>query len=241
VVSPIGNPLNQGDGTDQLKALVQGWVRDEIRSALQGGNGIHVDGLTGDLVADRGLFRSMNFLAGVSGWGMSPNGNAEFNDVTFRGGVIGGAALASQLSADFNSWTAGSNTTLPGIAMVDLGSFTVPVPLWATQYLAVGVGTCQVAQQSTTSTFSQSATQSLVRLTIGAFARSAYGLTTFYSEVGAGPTTATLTQVATPVTIAKGTIVGGSTLTATLAASRQGGSTGWAQGGNAQAFFLFIR
>jgi hypothetical protein len=38
--------------------------------------------------------RSPNFVTGVSGWQISKNGNAEFNNVTIRGGtVIGGAAL----------------------------------------------------------------------------------------------------------------------------------------------------
>jgi len=86
---------NVGSGVDQLKAQIVGWIREEIRASQRGGNGLHVDGATGDLVADIGQFRSNNYVPGSAGWGMKPNGNAEFNDLTIRGGIIGNDALTS--------------------------------------------------------------------------------------------------------------------------------------------------
>ena len=50
MASPIGNPSNLGNGYDQIRAQVIGWIRTEIQASRTGGIGLHVDGATGDLI-----------------------------------------------------------------------------------------------------------------------------------------------------------------------------------------------
>ena len=133
MTGPIGFPANAGSGIDNFKAIVLGWIRDEITKSKQGGNGLHVDGATGDLVADRGQFRSMNYVPGSAGWGMQPSGNAEFNDLTLRGGIIGNAALTSPVAMDNASGA--SNGFAVTIADQDLAVATIPVPAGYSQAL----------------------------------------------------------------------------------------------------------
>ena len=74
---PVGGP-NTGNGHQELKARVIGWIRDELHAAAQGGIGLHVDGATGNLIIDQGEVQSGNYVAGTSGWALQPTGNAEF-------------------------------------------------------------------------------------------------------------------------------------------------------------------
>lgn len=126
MASPVGNPSNQGNGIDQMKAIIMGWIRAEIEASRAGGIGLHVDGATGDLVADRGQFRSLNFVPGASGWGLQPNGNAEFNFLTLRGGIIGSAALTSPVAAG-NLYTSATNFALD-TTMTTKASIVVTTP-----------------------------------------------------------------------------------------------------------------
>ena len=74
---------------------------DEIRRTLRRmqsaspffGTGMHPNG-------DGGI-DSDNFEAGVSGYSFKSDGNAEFNDLTLRGGIIGNDALANPVKADY--------------------------------------------------------------------------------------------------------------------------------------------
>jgi hypothetical protein len=110
MASPIGSPINQGDGLDQLKAQIIQWIRTEIRASQQGGIGLHVDGATGDLVADRGQFRSMNYAPGAAGWSLFPSGDQELHGSTVIGGntTIGGVltVLGRDMAADQAALTA---------------------------------------------------------------------------------------------------------------------------------------
>jgi hypothetical protein len=125
MASPVGG-INFGSGDQELKARIQQWIQDEVRAAFAGGLGIHVDGTTGDLVADQGNFRSNNYVAGVSGWGMKPSGNAEFNDMTIRGGIIGNDALVSPVvPAPILASTSGFAVTVAPSIIVTTG-LTVP-------------------------------------------------------------------------------------------------------------------
>ena len=60
-------------------------------------SGITVSG--GKLVVDgSGVAESGNYTPGSAGWALQPNGNAEFNNLTLRGGIIGNDALANPIT-----------------------------------------------------------------------------------------------------------------------------------------------
>jgi len=120
MASPIGNPANLGSGVDQMLAQIRAMIRDEIQAAASGGAGLHVDGATGDLVADRGQFRSLNYVPGSAGWALTPAGDQELHGNTTIGGntsiggtlavtgtlslpagIINNAALASPVAAQY--------------------------------------------------------------------------------------------------------------------------------------------
>jgi hypothetical protein len=190
-------------------------------------------------VADLGQFRSANFVPGSSGWGLAPTGNAEFNAITLREGIVGTAALASPVLA-VKDWADFDEVTLTTTSMTVLGQFSVIAPSWATTYTAVATGTCTIVQSQTTGAFNTYATQSSVSLGIDSDTAVSYGLTTFYSEVGVGPTTYSLTQICTPTTIQGGTVTGG-TVDVRLSAKRDGGTTGATSHAKAQVVVLFTR
>jgi hypothetical protein len=60
---------------------------------------------------------SDNFAAGTSGYSFKADGNAEFNDLTLRGGIIGNDAL--------------TNPVVPGSVWSEASNFTVS-PTWTT-------------------------------------------------------------------------------------------------------------
>ncbi len=126
MASPVGSS-NQGDGIQQLKAQIIGWIRDEIRKAqMSGTNGLHVDGATGSLIIDKGNTRSGNYVAGSTGWALDNAGNAEFNVLTLRGGIIGDAALANPVS--FGQSNAGAGSFAVPVAATAIATTTIPVP-----------------------------------------------------------------------------------------------------------------
>lgn len=105
MASPVGRPPIQGNGFDQMKATVLGWIREELGKAAQGGIGLHVDGATGNLIIDEGEVQSGNYAAGSTGWALFPTGSAEFNSLTLRGGIIGNDALTNPVSVGLASNT----------------------------------------------------------------------------------------------------------------------------------------
>lgn len=126
MASPIGHPANQGNGIDQFKAQVLKWIREELGRAAQGGNGLHINGATGDLIIDQGEVQSENYVAGSTGWALKPTGDAEFSSLTLRSGIIGNDALASP--ADFGA----SGTSATGFGLTstptDRAASTIGVP-----------------------------------------------------------------------------------------------------------------
>ena len=72
-----------------------------LEAATIGKGGLTVAGGTltvegGKLVVDgAGIAESGNYVPGSAGWALQPNGNAEFNDLTLRGGIIGNDALTA--------------------------------------------------------------------------------------------------------------------------------------------------
>ena len=109
------------------------------RSAFTG-TGMHPNGLGG--------IESDNFVAGASGYKFDYTGNAEFNDLTLRGGIIGNDAL--------------TNPTAPGVVWADLHNFglsttltnkltsTITVPAGFTTAAVSVVGRCFVYNPNTT-------------------------------------------------------------------------------------------
>jgi hypothetical protein len=82
----------------------------------------------GDLVVTgTGLARSGNFVAGTSGWKLSPSGNAEFNDITLRGGIIGNDALTSPADGGWaNAQDSSVTLAFPLTTVVLSSSISVP-------------------------------------------------------------------------------------------------------------------
>lgn len=94
MASPVGG-TNQGNGDQELWAQIRQVIRQEIAAAARGGIGLHVDGVTGNLIIDKGEVQSGNYAAGSAGWALMPTGDAEFNNLTLRAGIIGNDALAN--------------------------------------------------------------------------------------------------------------------------------------------------
>lgn len=98
MASPIGHPANQGNGIDQLKAQVLGWIREELGRAAQGGIGLHLDGATGNLIIDAGQVQSGNYAAGSTGWALKPTGDGEFDGVSIAAIAATVADLSSRVT-----------------------------------------------------------------------------------------------------------------------------------------------
>ena len=104
------------------------------------GTGMHPNG--------QGGIESDNFVAGASGYKFDYTGNAEFNDLTLRGGIIGNDAL--------------TNPVAPGVVWADLHNFglsttltnkltsTITVPAGFTTAAVSVVGRCFVYNPNTT-------------------------------------------------------------------------------------------
>jgi hypothetical protein len=78
-------------------------------------------------------FDSGNYVPGVSGFNITPDGNAEFNQLTLRNGIVGDAALANPVEPRviYNS-VSGQNGSGSYVA---LGTVTVTVPTGFTRAL----------------------------------------------------------------------------------------------------------
>lgn len=73
--------------------------------------------LTGNLTMADGFMQSANFVTTVSGWKIDKDGNAEFNDGTFRGDLVAGTIAIGtngfHVDSSGNMWW-GSSTTYAG-------------------------------------------------------------------------------------------------------------------------------
>ncbi len=140
---------NQGSGADQFKAQIVQWIRDEIAKAAQGGaNGsLHIDGPTGNLIIDNGDIRSGNYVAGTSGWDLAPTGNAEFNSLTLRGGIIGNDALTNPVNFGGIGYSATAFTVTSSSTAVVTRTITIPTGF--TQAAIIGVSTAGAVNGST--------------------------------------------------------------------------------------------
>lgn len=96
-----------------------------LEAATIGRGGLTIDGGTLTITGN-GIAESGDYQAGVSGWALEPNGNAEFNNLTLRGGIIGNDALANPImfgSADQSV----SNLNMPSATSV-LTTANIAVP-----------------------------------------------------------------------------------------------------------------
>jgi hypothetical protein len=107
---------------------MQGQIRELYNRSPFFGTGMHANG-SGGIDSD-------NFVAGTSGYSFKSNGNAEFNDLTLRGGIIGNDALTDPVSGDID---AGGSTTNFAVSTTSSAkhSSTIPVPAGFTQALVM--------------------------------------------------------------------------------------------------------
>jgi hypothetical protein len=101
------------------------------------------------VVTGTGLAESGDFVTGASGWALKPNGGAEFNDLTLRGGIIGNDALNNPVSVKVGHADA-TNFSLNTTSFTEKKRTTITVPTGFTQALVFG--TSQIAALNTTGT-----------------------------------------------------------------------------------------
>jgi hypothetical protein len=94
------------------------WVRKLQNRSPFFGTGMHANG--------NGGIDSDNFVAGTSGYSFKADGNAEFNDLTLRGGIIGNDALTSP-STPQAIYTSAQGFSLSA-TLTNVLTSTVPVP-----------------------------------------------------------------------------------------------------------------
>lgn len=119
-------------------------MREQIRALYNRspffGTGMHANG--------NGGIDSDNFAAGVSGYSFKSDGNAEFNDLTLRGGIIGNDALTDPIEPQVARLYAEnfSLTTSYG----QKASTSLTVPSGCTRLLAVVRASMYVVNANTT-------------------------------------------------------------------------------------------
>lgn len=87
------------------------------------GTGMHPNGVGG--------IDSDNFVAGTSGYSFKNNGNAEFNNLTLRGGIIGNDALANPIQV--SSVVGGATNFSISTTSTLKSSYSLTVPAGFTQ------------------------------------------------------------------------------------------------------------
>jgi hypothetical protein len=103
----------------------------------------------GSLVVQNGEAKSGNYAPGSTGWHLDHAGNAEFNDLTIRGGIIGNDALA-----DPSTFGSGSSSVLGfniSTSFVLVAYATIPIPAGFTRAL-IHCTVDAAAQNTTAST-----------------------------------------------------------------------------------------
>lgn len=108
----MGSFMRRIQALERAVKMLQG--ARTLENASIGAGGLQVDAngaITlngGDLLVNGGQAQSGDYAAGAAGWRLGSDGNAEFNNLTLRGGIIGDDALANPISvatgyADVNS------------------------------------------------------------------------------------------------------------------------------------------
>lgn len=113
-----------GAGGLQIKSPSGIEVDDGGDIIINDGGQLIVDG---DVIAQNGRVRSGNFVTGQAGWRLQSNGNAEFNDLTLRGGIIGDDALTNPVRA-VAVGRAESNFVIPPTTFNVIMDINVAVP-----------------------------------------------------------------------------------------------------------------
>jgi len=149
---PPNNSIS-GSGDQQMKAVILGWIRDEIARASQGGAGLHVDGATRNLIIDQGEVQSGNYVAGSAGWALTPTGDAEFaGAVTIDGALTIASGLLQGITyvePDFGYAHGGAYAIPAGQASrITQASFGLTVPAGFTQAL-IAASTRDIGVNST--------------------------------------------------------------------------------------------
>jgi hypothetical protein len=98
-------PRNTPDGLIRWMKWVEGrlsFILEKLNNVLAN-TGLSVPGpgvtqVDGSLVVQNGEAKSGNYVAGSAGWHLDHAGNAEFNDLTLRGGIIGNDALTNPVT-----------------------------------------------------------------------------------------------------------------------------------------------
>jgi hypothetical protein len=120
-----------------------------LEAATIGAGGLTVAGGTiksadfdGDVIAD---------TSGTMGWGLGgPSGNAVFNNITLRGGIIGDDALTNPVQAAIADGASGGYTFTGTAAVYE--TVNVPVPAGFSQALVMAVATVGMTAITTGST-----------------------------------------------------------------------------------------
>ena len=145
-IADLRRELNELRAARTLEAATIGQGGLTVAGGAININGGALNVLNGDLtVSGTGNAKSGNYVAGTSGWKLAPNGNAEFNDLTIRGGIIGNDALTAP--ATFGSYGNYGNNTLT-VAGSYLHSGTIAVPAGYSRALVI----CNVSIGGTNST-----------------------------------------------------------------------------------------
>ena len=79
-----------------------------------------------DSGATTGIFRSGNFIANTQGFRVTPDGNAEFNQLTLKNGIIGDAALTKPVAVATTDGTVASLTQTSTETTYITQTITVP-------------------------------------------------------------------------------------------------------------------
>jgi hypothetical protein len=127
------NPTGAERLARRLRALEE--RQTALERALKG-IGLQIDPATNALVVSNGRsVASSNYAAGASGFKLDATGNAEFNSLTLRGGIIGDDALQHPTKV-LKNFADVNNTTLT-VAGADLAvaSITVPAGFTSAQVL----------------------------------------------------------------------------------------------------------
>lgn len=138
---------------------IEEMLRGAVNRSPFFGTGMHANG-------DGGI-DSDNFVAGTSGYSFKADGNAEFNDLTLRGGIIGNDALAEPVVPQVARLSASGFSLTTTHVNKDSASLTVPSG--CTRLLASVQGRLYVVNSNTTGGADGTGTEAIyVRLTVGA-------------------------------------------------------------------------
>jgi hypothetical protein len=131
------NGTNLGSPEQELWKQIRQVIREELHHAARGGIGLHVDGATGNLIIDKGEVQSGNYVPGSVGWGLLPNGDAEFNQLTLRSGIIGNDALTNPVGFAGNKGSV--NAVVPPASYGTACSANLTIPSWVGSAVVIAI------------------------------------------------------------------------------------------------------